>query len=196
MPLGKGPVPLAAFQLLSNTLTPKEQAKASYTMIRILGVLLISTLVLSACASRFNPVNWFGSSEEVETSAEEVNPLIPRDRESILRRPDEPEYQGTIVADLSTLKIERVSGGAIIRVTGIAATQGAYDVRLEPENEDHIPVKGVLTYQLLALQPPGHRQGNTRSRELSAAVFRTDQELAGVRTIRIVGANKTLQSRR
>ena len=195
MPLVKGPVPQAAFQLLSNTLTPKEQVKVSYTMIRILGVLLLSMLVLSACGSRLNPINWFGSSEEVSVSEEEVNPLIPRERDSFFRQPD-VGYQGTIVADLSTLKIERVAGGAIIRVTGVAANQGAFDVRLEPENEEHAPVKGILTYRLLALQPVGHRQGNTRSRELTAAVFRTDQELAGVRTIRVVGANKSLQSRR
>ena len=168
-------------------------------MKKTIGLLLIATLTLSACGrvrdSAINPFNWFGGSETVETTAEEVNPLIPQERESLLRRP-EAEYAGTLVADLTTLKIERVAGGAIIRVKGIASTQGAFDVRMEPENEDQEPVKGVLTYTLLAVQPPGFRQGPARSREITAAVFRTDQELANVRTIRVIGANKTLQSRR
>ena len=168
-------------------------------MKKTIGLLLIATLTLSACGrvrdSAINPFNWFGGSETVETTAEEVNPLIPQERESLLRRP-EAAYAGTLVADLTTLKIERVAGGAIIRVKGIASTQGAFDVRMEPENEDQEPVKGVLTYTLLAVQPPGFRQGPAQSREITAAVFRTDQELANVRTIRVVGANKTLQSRR
>ncbi|MEJ5217063.1 hypothetical protein WG622_02320 [Cognatishimia sp. D5M38] len=168
-------------------------------MKKTIGLLLIATLTLSACGrvrdSAINPFNWFGGSETVEAPAEEINPLIPRERESLLRRP-EAAYAGTLVADLTTLKIERVAGGAIIRVKGIASTQGAFDVRMEPENEDQEPVKGVLTYTLLAVQPPGFRQGPAQSREITAAVFRTDQELANVRTIRVVGANKTLQSRR
>ena len=168
-------------------------------MKKTLGILLISALVLSACGrvrdSAVNPFNWFGSSETVETDAEEVNPLSPVKKNSILDREEGP-YAGTLVADLTTLKIERVSGGAIIRVKGIASTQGAFDVRMQPENDDHEPVKGVLTYTLLAVQPPGFRQGPAQSREITAAVFRTDQELANVRTIRVVGANKTLQSRR
>ena len=168
-------------------------------MKKTLGILLISALVLSACGrvrdSAVNPFNWFGSSETVETDAEEVNPLIPVKKNSILDREEAP-YAGTLVADLTTLKIERVSGGAIIRVKGIASTQGAFDVRMQPENDDHEPVKGVLTYTLLAVQPPGFRQGPAQSREITAAVFRTDQELANVRTIRVVGANKTIQSRR
>lgn len=170
-------------------------------MKKTLGILLMSALVLSACGrvrdSAVNPFNWFGGSETVETEAdaEEVNPLIPQKRNSLLDREEAP-YAGTLVADLTTLKIERVSGGAIIRVKGVASTQGAFDVRMQPENDDHEAVKGVLTYTLLAVQPPGFRQGPAQSREITAAVFRTDQELANVRTIRVVGSNKTLQSRR
>ena len=168
-------------------------------MKKTLGILLVATLTLTACGrvrdSAINPFNWFGGSETVETSEEEVNPLIPVKKNSILNR--EPvTYRGTPVADLTTLKIERVAGGAIVRVKGIASSQGSFDVRLEPENEDLIPVKGVLTYTLLAVQPPGFRQGPARSREITAAAFLTSQQLASVRTIRVVGANKTLQSRR
>lgn len=168
-------------------------------MKRSFGILLVSAFVLSSCGSvresRINPFNWFGSSETVETEAEEVNPLIPRERQSLLSAPV-TDYAGTLVSDVSSLRIERVAGGAVVRVAGVTATQGAFDVRLQPDNEDLLPEKGVLTFSLLALQPPGFRQGPARSREVTAAAFLTDQQLSAIRTIRVVGANKTLQSRR
>ena len=164
-----------------------------------LTVVLIASLSLSACGrvadSRVNPFNWFGSSEEVEQEVAEINPLIPQKRQSILSAP-EIEYAGTPVAQVRTLRVEKVAGGAVIRVSGVTATQGSFDVRLVPENEEHTPVKGVLTYNLLAIQPPGFRVGSEGSREVSAGVFRTTQELEGVRTIRVISATKTLQSRR
>jgi hypothetical protein len=171
-------------------------------MRKSLGVLLASTLVLTSCGavreSRLNPFNWFGRAEKVETAPqEEINPLIPREREGLFRRSArEIPYAGTSVAELTELKIERVAGGAIIRVRGTAQTQGAYEVRLEPVNEEELPIDGVLTYRLLAIQPAGYREGTVRSREINAARFRTDQELIGVRTIRIEGASNALQSRR
>ncbi|MGH1465493.1 MAG: hypothetical protein ACRBBQ_09045 [Cognatishimia sp.] len=165
-------------------------------MRKSLGVLLVSTMILASCASRFNPVNWFGRAEKVETStAEEINPLIPRKKDSIFQR-DEAAYAGTIVADVTELKVEKSSGGAVIRVKGVAVTQGAFEVVLEPENKDERPVDGVLTYNMLAIQPAGFRQGSNQSRELTVARFRTDQDLQGVRTIRILGANGALQVRR
>lgn len=164
-----------------------------------LTVVLIASLSLTACGrvadSRVNPFNWFGSSEEVEDEGGEVNPLIPGEKRSFLLGALET-YAGTPVSELKTLRIEKVAGGALIRVTGITATQGTFDVRLIPENEEQLPENGVLTYTLLAIQPPGFRIGNERSREVSAAVFRTFQELEGVRSIRVISETKTLQSRR
>ncbi|MDO6725337.1 hypothetical protein Q4544_00175 [Cognatishimia sp. 1_MG-2023] len=165
-----------------------------------IGVLLVSGLVLTSCGtvrdSRLNPFNWFGRAEAVETtSAKEINPLIPREKESIFRR-GETEYAGTPVSTINGLVIERVSGGAILRVRATAALQGAFEVVLEPENEDELPVDGVLTYRVLAIQPTGFRQGTVQSREINAARFRTDQELAGVRTIRVMAADNALQVRR
>ncbi|GAA6207539.1 hypothetical protein NBRC116601_08320 [Cognatishimia sp. WU-CL00825] len=165
-------------------------------MRKSLGVLLVSTMILASCGSRFNPVNWFGRAEKVETaSVQEINPLIPRKKDSIFQR-DDAAYAGEIIANVTELKIERASGGAVIRVKGVASTQGAYDVLLKPENERALPVDGVLTFTLLAVQPSGFRQGPERSRELTVAVFKTDQDLQSVRTIRVLGANGALQVRR
>ncbi len=168
-------------------------------MQKSLGVLLVSTLVLTSCGrvaeSRLNPINWFGRAERVE-STEEVNPLIPQEKESIFRPTTDDTYPGTPVSTVTELKVERVSGGALIRIEGVAATQGAFEVLLEPENEDHLPVDGVLTYNLKAIQPAGFRTGTPQSRELTEAIFRTDQELRGVRTIRVVATSNALQVRR
>lgn len=162
------------------------------------GLLLVSTLVLTSCGSvresRLNPFNWFGRAERVEVAEKEINPLIPQKRESIFDR-EEEEYAGTPVSIVNELHIERVSDGALIRVKATARAQGAFDVVLKPENDDELPVDGVLTYQILALQPAG-AQGTVRSREINVARFRTDQELAGVRTIRVIATENTLQSRR
>ncbi|MEL6453077.1 MAG: hypothetical protein AAFQ19_17640, partial [Pseudomonadota bacterium] len=60
---------------------------------RVLTVtLLTAALILSACAavrdSRVNPFNWFGRGQSepvVQTTAEEVNPLIPNRNERRFR---------------------------------------------------------------------------------------------------------------
>ncbi len=164
------------------------------------GLLLASTLVLTSCGtvrdSRLNPFNWFGRAERVDVAVaeKEINPLIPQKRESIFER-KEAEYAGTPVSVVNELHIERVSDGALIRVKATASAQGAFDVVLQPANEEELPVDGVLTYNILALQPGG-AQGTVRSREINVARFRTNQELAGVRTIRVVATENALQSRR
>ncbi|WP_072791642.1 hypothetical protein [Cognatishimia maritima] len=168
-------------------------------MRKSLGLVLVATVFVTSCGrvseSRLNPFNWFGRAERVETTEAEINPLIPRKRESIFDRGPEV-YPGTPVLVINDVKIERVSGGAIIRVLGTAQTQGAFEARLTPENDDELPVDGVLTYQLEAIQPTGFRTGPERSREINIARYRTFQDLNGVRTIRIVGAANAMQVRR
>lgn len=178
----------------------RKTGQTGQTMRKSLGILLVSSIALTSCGrvaeSRLNPLNWFGRAEKVEVDAKEINPLIPQKRESIFQRRGEEVYAGTAVLTINDVKIERVSGGAIIRVLGTAQTQGAFETRLTPENEDELPVDGVLTYRLEAIQPEGFRQGPERSREINIARFRTAQDLTGVRTIRIVGANNAMQVRR
>ncbi len=115
---------------------------------------LVAALGVSACSSRFNPINWFGGSEEVElTEAEKakVNPLLPTEGPNLLGKRPEEAYIGTPVARLDELRVERTPGGAIIRVEGLATVQGAYAVRLDPRNDGNV-VKGVLSYDLKAVQ--------------------------------------------
>lgn len=167
--------------------------------------LMIASLALGACGfvrdSAINPANWFGRSTSVAVQAADttaVNPLIPT-RTGLFARRDAAEaiYNGEPFDEITSLTIERVQGGAIIRATGLAARQGVYSVRLTPETEDETPVGGVLTYRLEGVAPDQATPvGGRATREVTAARKITDQMLAGVRTIRVEGLRNAQVARR
>lgn len=165
-------------------------------------ILVVATFGLSACGfgqSRLNPVNWFGNSRSapVATDTTPVNPLIPRSRGLFARRNVEPTYFGEPFDQIIDLTVERVPGGALIRATGLAARQGIYEVQLTPANEEETPVDGVLTYRLEGVLPTGRTPvGSQPTREVTAARVLTDQQLAGVRSIRVEGLRNARVSRR
>ncbi|TKZ20751.1 hypothetical protein FAP39_09495 [Shimia litoralis] len=159
-----------------------------------LGVLLVVTMALGACQSRWNPVNWFGDSEEIAVPEGEINPLIP-EKSQLVTRP-EAVYGGLPVYKVTDVKIEKTAGGAIIRVAGVAAVQGVHTVKLQPPSEGQ-NTKGVLVYNLLAIHPrPAPGVGTEQSREIHVAHSLTEQQLAGISTIKIVAANNARQVRR
>lgn len=163
-------------------------------------VLVISSIVLSGCSrlrdSRLNPGNWFGGgrSVPVATSAEAANPLIP-ERTTLRRRDRREIYLGTPVDQVTDLKVERTTAGAIVRVTGVSLQQGAHDVRLISDTNGD-PVDGVLTLKLMALQPTDQPQGQARQRTVHAGRFVSNNDLAATRTIRIVGARNERVTKR
>lgn len=169
-----------------------------------LSALLVASLALGACGSSLNPLNWFGgSSSEPAASADEkpVNPLIPTGEDRSLVKSltgfgVEAVYNGKPFGEVVGLVVERRDGGAIIRVTGRADRQGVYDVRLTPVDEDEKPVDGVLTYRLEGLEPANTGVGSPASREVTAARSLTNQELRGVRTIRVEGVHNSRVARR
>lgn len=158
-------------------------------------LLLMAVFGLGACTSNWNPVNWFGRSKEVAVQpAAAVNPLIPVSN-NILKRP-EAQYGGIQVASITELKIERVANGALIRVRGVADVQGSFDVRLVPQNQGDA-ASGVLSFELRALHPPhAVRGGSEQSRQVTVAHRMTEQQLQGVRTIRVSARENARQSRR
>lgn len=163
-------------------------------MRKSLTVLLILTMTLGACASRFNPMNWFGRGQPVAVQ-ENTNSLIPARRGLFARK--NAVYQGTAVGTIQELKVERVPGGAIIRVTAVAPKHGSYDLRLTPADPDERPVNGVLTYNFEAVQPRSFiPPGTDYSRQLTAARSLTHQQLDGVRSIQVVGAHNAMIARR
>lgn len=174
--------------------------RISYTFI------LVASVTLGACGvvrdSALNPTNWFGrsTSESVEVAdAGPVNPLIPQTGGGLFARVrgEAPGFVGQPFGEIVDLTIERIAGGAIIRATGRADRQGVYAVQLTPVNEDELPVDGVLTYRLEGLEPErGAAVGTPATREVTAARNITDQDLRGVRTIRVEGARNARVARR
>lgn len=164
-------------------------------MRRVIPALLVATLTLSACGgfreSNFNPRNWFGGSRSEPVAADAKNALIPP--KSGISRPDFV-YQGQNVDQVTELALERIPGGAMIRASGVARRQGAYDVRLVPQGA---PDAGVLTYDLQVLYPRNRTsQGPAQSRTVTVALALTDQQLDGVRTVRVVGLQNQQTSTR
>ncbi|MEI4263589.1 hypothetical protein [Roseovarius sp. D0-M9] len=163
----------------------------------------ISGLTLAGCSglrdSRVNPANWFGQSRTTPVAASAdatVNPLIPEARDSIFqRKSDEETYQGTPIYAVEGVVIERSSGGAIVKATGLSLRQGAYDVRLSPENKGE-PVGGVLTYTMRAVQRADTPQGPEQTRRVSAGAFISTQTLEETSEIRVLGQTNSAASRR
>ncbi|MFV0333999.1 MAG: hypothetical protein ACK5JR_08020 [Tropicimonas sp.] len=153
---------------------------------------LVAVLVLTGCQSRFNPTNWgwgwFGNDRSEPT-------LAPRDGypSDIDPRP--------LVAQVTSMQVDRASGGAIVTAVGLPATQGYWAADLVSTYKTEagrIAAKdGVLQLEFLVVPPRERRRsGTTVSREISAGIFISEQSLAGVREIRVVGQNNQRSSRR
>lgn len=175
-------------------------------MSRSIAALILVSLIVSACGirdSRLNPFNWFGNSREAAAPAPvNTNPLIPRQREGLFNsraaRERANAYRGQPVDTITELAIERVPGGAIVRAKGVSRFQNTYDVRLIPAIEDEVPQDGILEYRLEAVVPEKPVAGGPqRVRTIFAGRSLTDQQLEGVRSIRVAGVqNARIASRR
>ncbi len=158
-------------------------------------LLLAASFILASCGSwstsRLNPGNWFGRSRAVQAAdAAEVNPLIPT--KSGLKGKN-PADRHVLIDSISALRVERTNSGAIIQATGIASRQGAFDAVLTAQTA----AKGVLTYSFEIVNPLNLRPvGTERSRTVTVARVLTNQDLQGIRTIRVTGARNSRETRR
>lgn len=148
---------------------------------------VIVALSLSGCStvreSRFNPFNWFQRAESTETQAASAVP-------------DRPQDPRVLVARVTGLAVERYSGGAIVRATGLPPTQGWWEAELVPENGGE-PVDGVMTYRFVVAPPLGETRVSTpQSREIVVARSISNAKLPRVRQIVVIGAENQLTSRR
>lgn len=136
--------------------------------------ILLGALILTGCASKFNPMNWFGRSKSQETLTATAGPAAFVDYRKL-------------VDQVISLNIEKTNSGAIIHAVGLPPTQGFWDAELVPENDEQ-PIKGVLTYTLRIEQPLGfERAVNQQSREVVVGHFVSNIKLNGVSQIRVVG---------
>ncbi|WP_323783615.1 hypothetical protein [Leisingera sp.] len=165
-----------------------------------LALTLACALMLAGCGgwkqSRINPSNWFGSSAPAEAPAPgNSNPLLPQESNArgLFARP-EPKDTSVLVSHVTGMRIERTASGAIIYATAVAARQGAYDVVLRPVEDND---EGVLSFDFRIVYPEdGTPTGSESSRTIHAARTVTNQDLAGIRTVRVNGAENARESRR
>lgn len=169
----------------------------------LLMLLTISGLALSGCSSNrdtsADPANWFGDSQMAGSGTlgqAAANPLIPERSTSIFRRKTDAEtYTGTPIYAVQNVVIEKSAGGAIIKATGISLRQGAFDVRLMPENKG-IPIDGMLTFTMHAVQRDDTPQGPEQTRRVSAGKFVSSKTLDHVRGVQVVSQTTAVTSRR
>ncbi len=141
---------------------------------------LVATLIVAGCGTRLNPMNWFGSSEETVAEApagftQDARPLV---------------------AQVTELRIERVTTGAIIRATGLPPTQGYWDAELVPTNLNELE-NGELIYEFRLSAPLDPAISSTaRSRDVFVAADLSQTELQGVRRVTVIGASNRRTVRR
>ena len=168
-------------------------------MYRPFAALFIAAFLLSNCNTRANPANWFGNGRSAPVEAQDgatTNPLIPKSTRRSRRNEPVP-YQGAPIDSVTALKLDPIPGGVIVRANGVARMQGGYEAVLTPENEEVLPVKGVLTFRMEVRLPATQRPvGDARTREITVARRLTDQDLAGVRSIRVEAERNALSARR
>lgn len=146
-----------------------------------IATLLLSAVLITGCASKFNPFNWFKRSTN-----ETVRQVAPG---QVI------ENRG-LVDQVIFLQIEKTNGGAIIHAVGLPPSQGYWDAELVPENGEK-PIKGVLTYKFRIEQPYEFKRASTpTSREVVVGHFVSNIKLQDVSSIRVLGTRNARASRR
>lgn len=159
-------------------------------------LLLTTTLALSACQSRWNPANWWDNDSA--GAAENVNPLIPEqteDGQSFFTAQESEDYRGLPIDKVTSVEVHKVTEGQLVMVVGVSSVHGTSDIRLVPPTSGAVD-GGVLTLDLMG-RPPLEPVigGSDQSREVTTAIVLTDQEMAGVRTIRVKALSNTMDRR-
>jgi hypothetical protein len=149
-------------------------------------------LTLTGCAriadSRFNPVNWFGSSTEAPVDANgQTRPLIPENSRTVAID------NRTMVQSITSLNIDSTPSGAIVRAVGVAQTQGYFNAELVSRGV----ANGVLDLEFRAQAPTALEvPGTTQSRQISAAYVIERGDLAAIRSVRVTAATNARTSGR
>lgn len=144
---------------------------------------LTAVMIITSCGaireSRFNPLNWFGRSQEARVEEFGAGAIDER-------RP--------LVAQVLSMSIEQTPYGALVRATGLSPMQGYYDAELVARPLDE---NGVLVYDFRLMPPPDAKPvGTQRTREVTAAAHLSGIKLASIREVVVQGAQNARSSRR
>ena len=139
---------------------------------------------LSGCSGgiSLNPFNWFSSDEDNIERLEEID----------VRRAQDNRL---LIPEVTSLSVEKLPGGIILRANGLPDQQGWYDAQLVPNDSD-TPGDGNLTLEFRA-SPPAEptRVSTVQSREIIAGIYLSDVQLVGIRVIRVLGSSQSRSTR-
>ena len=135
---------------------------------------------LAACGkSRLNPFNWFGQSQQ----RAKLDPVPVKGTDG-----------RALAADVISMLVEPLPGGAIIRATGRAPTQGWWDAELVPRP---VAEDGTLVLDFRVFPPITPTDVNTpQSREVTVAIYLSDIKLEPLTEIVVQGQGNARSSRR
>jgi hypothetical protein len=150
-----------------------------------LPICVLCLVLLAGCGgfrdSRLNPLNWFGGAQ-----AADLEPLLP----------EEAPDPRALVADVIDMQIEQLPGGAILRATGRAPTQGFWQAELVlRETPDQDPTAQVYDFRIFPPVTPAN-VSTPQSREVTVALYLSDIDLANVQSITVQGATNARAIRR
>lgn len=145
-------------------------------------------LALTACSNgvNLNPMTWFN--------------VFSNDEGLVAIQPDggwpaDTDYR-IAVSQVTALKIERTTAGAIIHATGLPPRLGYWDAELVAENNGE-PEGGVLTYVFRISEPRWNQgQGSQYQRTVEVAQFLSNAELKNIRAIKVLGERNSMTARR
>ncbi|HCQ64703.1 MAG TPA: hypothetical protein DIU07_05790 [Rhodobacteraceae bacterium] len=140
-------------------------------------------LAVAACDTgiNLNPLTWFNS--------------LGSDEGLVALEPEGGWEQDTdrrlVVDQVTALRIEKTTAGAIVHATGLPPRLGYWDAELVVEN-DGAPENGVLSYVFKVASPRWATTTSTPyARTIEAAAFIPNVELNGIRAIRVLGAQNS-----
>ena len=170
---------------------PRGKEMKGNPMIRPLALLLVASVAVSGCSrisnSKINPMNWFGSKSETAViyEAGQAPALVPT-------RGAATVDQRVLIESISAVELARMPSGAILRATGLAASQGAYNAELV-----FVGAEGATaTYDFRIETPSGVQvQGAAATREVTAAEVISPEALRTYRTFVVKGARNSKAAR-
>lgn len=148
-------------------------------MLRQIILVAVAGAALTGCArvaeSRFNPLNWFGSSGGAAVA---TGPLVPA---GALVAPVDVRVPVTV----TRVEVARTDSGALVTATGVAPAPGHFNAQLLRVGIDG----GILVLRFVAEAPATPASGGA---EIVAATALSAATLAGLRGVRVEGADGDL----